>query len=60
MISWNQAKINGVLLEFLYQNRMGHIGCAPITERSTIKVKQTLFPSQEWMTVLTKLGIQNI
>ena len=51
MISLNQAKVNGVLFVFLYQNRMNHIGCAPITGGSKISVKQTLFPSQEWMTV---------
>ena len=36
MVSLNQAKVNGVLLVFLYQNRMDHIGCAPITGRSII------------------------
>ena len=36
MISLNQAKVNGVHLAFLYQNLMDHIGCAPITGRSTI------------------------
>ena len=33
---FNQAKVNGVLLVFLYQNRMDHIGCASITEKSLI------------------------
>ena len=34
--------------------------CAPITGSSIIWVKETLFTSQEWMTVLTELEIQNI
>ena len=42
MISLNQTKVNGVLLVFLYQNRMEHIGCAKTTESSIIWVKQTI------------------
>ena len=57
MISLNQAKANGVHLAFLYQNRIDHIGCAPITERSIILVKQDTFPFPRMDECIDKIGI---
>ena len=60
MISLNPAKVNGVLLVFLYQSQTGHLECAQTIEKSILSLKQTLFPSHESMTALIILDMPSM